>query len=219
MSDARLEGRDVLVVDDELVAATVRAELARAGAREVVVAHSVRVAIARLKEKPADAIVLDYLLPDGDAGDVVQAVYAASRATGVVLVTRLAPELAHERAKQLRVDAVLRKPFDASVLIERVALAIAAADARANFAAELAAPPGNDGDAAYERVLCSLQASLTAVEFRTIKMLLDGWTVDGIAKEERITCGTVSRRVQRGLRRLDVDDPYALCRWVIDRLA
>ena len=110
----------MLLVEDEPDLAHVMSEaLLRAG-HEVVVADTGARALATIRSRHVDVVVVDRGLPDGD-GTAAVAQMRALGFTGAVLVTSgyVGPE--HEAAcRDAGADGVLSKPFRLAELVERV---------------------------------------------------------------------------------------------------
>jgi two-component system response regulator MprA len=113
----------VLVVDDEpQVRATVREALALEGFDVLEAANGVE-ALARMKDTPPDAIVLDLWMPVMDGWAFRRAQLEA--APGIPVVVLSALDLGRERLAELRASAVLGKPFDLDELFDAVRRAVA----------------------------------------------------------------------------------------------
>ncbi|HYM62955.1 MAG TPA: sigma-54 dependent transcriptional regulator [Thermoanaerobaculia bacterium] len=113
----------VLVVDDEAVIRTaVRRFLANAG-YEVTEADSMRSALAQMRKSGADAVILDYKLPDGTALDLLPQLHSINSGVAVILLTAHATVDLAVSAMQSGADHFLTKPIDLPalrVVLERV---------------------------------------------------------------------------------------------------
>ena len=110
----------VLVVDDdEPVLELAHEFLARAGF-EVHSARGGREALRIAAERAIDAVVLDAIMPDMEGEDVLRSLRAARPDVPVVLVTGFGDDATLRRLEAAGVTAVLRKPYEAEALIDRV---------------------------------------------------------------------------------------------------
>jgi len=103
----------VLVVDDEpLIADAHRAYTEKVGGFEVVaVAHTARDAMAALRARPVDLVLLDLNLPDKHGLEVCRALRAAGSGTDVLAVTSARDIATVRAAVALGVTHYLLKPF------------------------------------------------------------------------------------------------------------
>lgn len=111
--------RTVLIVEDEAYLAGLLSDVLQAAGYEVVLTTGSRAA-DRASETLPSAIVMDYLMPGLNGGQVVEQIRGAMpRGTPpVILVTGLSN--ARELAHQVGADAYLRKPFDVDSLVKLV---------------------------------------------------------------------------------------------------
>ncbi|MEX1295217.1 MAG: response regulator transcription factor [Candidatus Limnocylindrales bacterium] len=117
--------RRILVIeDDEPIAAILERGLGLAG-YDVVVETDGKDGQERWAVGGFAAVLLDVMLPGADGLDIAAERRAAGDATPVLLVTARDDERLLRRAQQVGVDAVLVKPFEYRVLLERVADLIA----------------------------------------------------------------------------------------------
>ncbi|HEX9885889.1 MAG TPA: ATP-binding protein, partial [Longimicrobiales bacterium] len=120
----RLEGIDVLVVDDNAVNRRILREfLEGAGATVEDVAGAdaaMDLALARhAKGRPFDIMLVDSLMPDKDGFDLARMLRdeAATAAAPIVLATSAGDAVQEARAREAGVDAVLTKPVSRSELL------------------------------------------------------------------------------------------------------
>ncbi|MBK7400978.1 MAG: PAS domain S-box protein [Myxococcales bacterium] len=114
-----VEGRHVLVVDDDTSVCRIAERiLTRAGCK-VVVAHSVGSAIAAAEAGAVDLVLLDYVLPDGEGPEVARAVRRLHPGVRILYSTGHLPDDAAE------VSPLLPKPYDAESLRSHVAALLA----------------------------------------------------------------------------------------------
>ncbi len=208
----------VLVDDHRLFRSGVRAELA--GAVDVVgEAGTVAEAIALVRDRRPDVVLLDVHMPDGgglavlagvaaqvpdsrflalSVSDAVEDVIAVIRAgaRGYVTKSIAAPELA---------DAVRRVAGGDAVFSPRLAGFVLDA-----FAASTPAPddtPLHDED--YDR--------LTARERDVLRLIARGYTYKEVAVELFISGKTVETHVSSVLRKLQLSNRRELSRWAAER--
>ena len=115
-----LKGKTVLVADDEadLVDILVE-ELEEAGAR-VIWAHDGEAALAALGEQKIDILVTDLKMPNVDGLELTGQIKKNTPATRVIVITGVLNEVAG-LSKNPLIDAVLAKPLDLKMFIEKVA--------------------------------------------------------------------------------------------------
>ena len=121
---------DVLVVDDQkLFADLVARVLGDAGDINVVaIAGSVAEACAAAREYPADVVLMDFRLPDGNGTDAVRQILAESPETKVIMVTASEDEAVFLSAMEAGCAGFLTKSLALDDLEESVR-AIAGGDA------------------------------------------------------------------------------------------
>jgi CheY-like chemotaxis protein len=111
----------ILVVDDEFsVAEVLQSVLADAG-HEVVTAINGRQGLERLRERPPDLVLLDFMMPIMDGPAMLKALREdpAHRDTPAVVMSSLPESVIAEAAKGMYA-AFLRKPFKLHTVIEVV---------------------------------------------------------------------------------------------------
>ncbi len=111
----------VLVVDDDPAVRTLIGALLQRIGMEHDHAGDGLEAMAKLRRKPYDALVLDLMLPEANGFDVIQFLDSHhGEMLGRTIVITAAAERVLERFDLLPVRAFLRKPFDIHELIEVV---------------------------------------------------------------------------------------------------
>jgi two-component system, NtrC family, response regulator PilR len=111
----------ILIVEDEAV---LRKHLARLFVREgyeVATAGSCAEALDQLGQGSFEALLLDVMLPDGDGLDLL-ADLGEQQPRRTVLMTAFSTPEKEQRAQQLNVCRVLRKPLDLLQLVGTIAL-------------------------------------------------------------------------------------------------
>ncbi len=115
--------RRVLVIDDNVDAADMLAEVLRTSGHEARVAHDGRDAIAEAQGLQPEVVFLDIGLPDMDGYEVARLLRAEPRASGAVLValTGRGSEEDRQRSMDAGFDHHLTKPCDLEALDEILA--------------------------------------------------------------------------------------------------
>lgn len=106
----------ILIVEDDPNLAQSLATLARDWADAVTVAGTIAEARRAILAEPPDIVILDFMLPDGDALDLLETECARLRAPAVVAVSAQAHPADTFRLAQLGVRAFLEKPFSLASL-------------------------------------------------------------------------------------------------------
>ncbi|MDF1503765.1 response regulator transcription factor [Roseisolibacter sp. H3M3-2] len=110
----------VLVIEDHAaIAEGLRHNLEFEG-YAVRVAGSAADGLTALRERPADLVILDLMLPDGDGFHVLRTLRAAGDATPVLVLTALGDESDKVRGLRLGADDYVTKPFGLLELLARV---------------------------------------------------------------------------------------------------
>ena len=114
-------------------------------------------AALRLPEVDADVVIADAHLPGLSGLDLCRCIKSNSRYVRVILTVGSLEELDEAAAKRAGCDAILRKPFEASVMAEALAPLLAAAQrdrqAAAKGSVSSVAVPQDDIRAAVERAV------------------------------------------------------------------
>ena len=118
-----MEGKRVLVVDDNAVNRRLLQVLLRSRGYEVCEAASATEAFATLKEKPPHVILMDLRLPgmDGLAATRTLKADPATSEIPVVAVTSYAMKGDEEKARDAGCCAYVTKPIDKALFLETVA--------------------------------------------------------------------------------------------------
>lgn len=116
-----MTARHILVVDDEpLAVGQVSKFLARVGIRTSS-AGSGRAALALHRNDPADLIVTDLRMPDGDGVELIRAIRAEDADLPIIVVTGQVLREAEAEALDAGASELLRKPLDLHALAAAVA--------------------------------------------------------------------------------------------------
>ncbi len=114
-------------------------------------------AALRLPEVDADVVIADAHLPGLSGLELCRCIKSSSRYVRVILTVGSLEELDEAAAKRAGCDAILRKPFEASVMAEALAPLLAAAQrdrqAAAKGSVSSVAVPQDDIRAAVERAV------------------------------------------------------------------
>jgi two-component system, cell cycle response regulator DivK len=118
-----MEGKRVLVVDDNAVNRRLLQVLLRSRGYEVCEAASAPEAFATLVEKPSDIILMDIRLPGMDGLTATRKLKAdpATRDIPIVAVTSYAMKGDEEKAREAGCCAYVTKPVDKTLFLETVA--------------------------------------------------------------------------------------------------
>lgn len=109
----------ILVIEDEaFIARAVRDKLSHEG-HQVDSVHSGPDALAWLKARRPDLIILDVLMPDMDGFEVVERL-KADPATATIPIMMLTVLSQDDRMAQLGIDAYLTKPYRGADLLRTV---------------------------------------------------------------------------------------------------
>lgn len=132
----------VLLADDSPHAQRMGERILKEAGFQVISVMDGAEAIVRMTEADPDVVLADVFLPTRSGYDICQYVKNASkfRHTRVVLTAGLLEPLDEEQARRVGSDGILKKPFEASVVIETIKpLAESAQYARGLFSEQ--APP------------------------------------------------------------------------------
>jgi CheY-like chemotaxis protein len=115
-------GVEVLVVDDDEAIRTNVGEVLEGAGYTVVLASSGLEAIAKVRERgtPFDLVLTDLGMPDVPGWEVVEAVRQIETSTPVVIISGFDRQRAARRARELKVDLIISKPFELAELVNSV---------------------------------------------------------------------------------------------------
>jgi DNA-binding response OmpR family regulator len=111
--------RLLMIDDDARLAAMVRDYLAASG-YGVDVAGDVASGIAAMRARPADLLILDLMLPDGDGLDVCRRLRAEGVGIPVLMLTAKGDPIDRVIGLEIGADDYLPKPFEPRELLARV---------------------------------------------------------------------------------------------------
>ena len=132
----------ILLADDSPHAQRMGERILREEGFEVWSVADEPTALARLAVANPDLVIADVFLPGGGGLDLCRQIKKLHRHVRVILTAGLLEPLDEEEARAAGCDAVLRKPFEASVAIETIRPLVQEAKlARGLFAEALASVP------------------------------------------------------------------------------
>jgi len=132
----------ILLADDSPHARRMGERILREEGFEVWSVADEPTALARLAVANPDLVIADVFLPGGGGLDLCRQIKKLHRHVRVILTAGLLEPLDEEEARAAGCDAVLRKPFEASVAIETIRPLVQEAKlARGLFAEALASVP------------------------------------------------------------------------------
>jgi DNA-binding response OmpR family regulator len=111
--------RLLMIDDDARLAAMVRDYLGASG-YSVEVAGDVAHGLAALQSQPADLLILDLMLPDGDGLDVCRRLRGEGLATPILMLTAKGDPIERVIGLEIGADDYLPKPFEPRELLARV---------------------------------------------------------------------------------------------------
>jgi DNA-binding response OmpR family regulator len=118
---ARLAGRRILLVEDEVRLARLLAEALRRAGAEVELAHDGAVGLLKAAAGGHDVVVLDIQLPGRSGYEVLRALRDAGHVVPVLMLTARDGERDELDALRLGADDYVVKPFSTPVLVARLA--------------------------------------------------------------------------------------------------
>lgn len=109
----------ILLADDSPHAQRMGERILRDEGHEVVTVSDGKVAMLRLEDAQADLIIADVSLPEVSGFEVCEYV---KRSSGIPVILTAGPVEAIDEAEvgRVRADGILRKPFEASALLESI---------------------------------------------------------------------------------------------------
>jgi CheY-like chemotaxis protein len=137
----------ILLADDSPHAQRMGERILREEGFEVVSVTDGETALVRLKDADPDLIVADVFLPHRSGYEICEYVknHLRHRHARVVLTAGLLEPFDEQEARRVACDAILKKPFEASVVMETIKPLIQAAEyARGLFADQAAAGPNTE---------------------------------------------------------------------------
>jgi CheY-like chemotaxis protein len=112
--------RRILVADDNADFASVLTSALQAAGYDVELAANGREAIALQRERPADVLITDLVMPERDGFETIDRFLAEFPNTRIVVISgagKLQASLHLSAAKLMGADATLEKPFEMEALL------------------------------------------------------------------------------------------------------
>ena len=107
----RSNGKNVLVVDDDHAVCQIVQRMLSDEQYQVQTSQSVADALEAVEQKPFDAYVMDYKLPDGSGLDVAERIRSKWGATPIILISGHDPSAVALRGEKLHIFDFLQKTF------------------------------------------------------------------------------------------------------------
>ncbi|MCS6952887.1 MAG: response regulator [Bryobacterales bacterium] len=162
----------ILLADDSPHAQRMGERILRDEGYEVVTVTDGAAAVVRLADVDPDLVVADALLPERSGYEIARYVksHPAHRHVRVVLTAGALDPIDEAELRSCQADAVLQKPFEASVVIETIRPLVEAARAARQIYAAVSTPNGPI-DPDPERVRAAVTLALDAAMPRLIDEL------------------------------------------------
>lgn len=202
----------ILVVDDHtMYRGGVRALLQQHGVRDVDEAAGGNDALAMIRKRRYDALILDLSLPDRDGLDVLKQLKAVQPMLPVLIVSMHAEEQFAVRALKAGAAGYVTKGASADVLWSAVAKVLSGGTFVTPQLGERLASglAGRAGDDAHER--------LTDREFQVFRALAAGTPSRELAAQLGVSVKTVSAHRMNVLSKLGLRSNAELVRYAIER--
>ncbi len=128
-ANVRLEGKQILLTDDDMRTVYAVSALLRGRGAGVVVAETGLVALQALRDSQSriDCILMDIMMPEMDGFEAIAAIREQSQFDGVPIIALTAKAMASDREKCLALGAneYLPKPVDGALLLDCIARCLA----------------------------------------------------------------------------------------------
>jgi DNA-binding NtrC family response regulator len=121
---AKSSGKNVLIVDDDNSVCRIVQRMLSDEQYQVQTSQSVADALGAIEQRPFDAYVMDYKLPDGSGLDVAERIRSKWGATPIILISGYDPSAVALRAEKLHITDFLEKPFSRETICNAVKKAI-----------------------------------------------------------------------------------------------
>jgi CheY-like chemotaxis protein len=156
----------ILLADDSPHAQRMGERILRDEGHEVITVSDGLVAMLRLKDAQPDVIIADISMPEVSGYELCE--YVKSNGGALVFLTAGAVEPVDEsEVSRVRADGVLKKPFEASILLAAIGRSGGGTKARSAGAASTAGPPRSvvvlDPEQVRAAVTVALDAALPAL--------------------------------------------------------
>jgi DNA-binding NtrC family response regulator len=117
-------GKNVLIVDDDSSVCRILQRMLSDEQYQVQTSQSVADALGAIEQKPFDAYVMDYKLPDGSGLDVAERIRSKWGATPIILISGYDPSAVALRAEKLNISDFIEKPFSRETICNAMKKAI-----------------------------------------------------------------------------------------------
>jgi two-component system response regulator HydG len=117
-------GNNVLVVDDDNAVCRIVERMLSHEQYQVQTSQSVADALRVIEQKPFDAYVMDYKLPDGSGLDVAERIRSKGSEVPIILISGYDTTLVASRAEKLNIFDYLQKPFSQEMICNALEKAI-----------------------------------------------------------------------------------------------
>jgi DNA-binding NtrC family response regulator len=114
----------ILVVDDDNDVCRIVRSMLSHEQYQVQTGQSVADAFRAIEQKPFDAYVLDYNLPDGSGLDIAERIRSKGSETPIILISCDNASSVASRAEKIRIFDFLQKPFSREMMCNAVKKAI-----------------------------------------------------------------------------------------------
>ena len=165
----------ILLADDSPHAQRMGQRILAEEGHQVVCVSDGQAAALRLPEVDADVVIADAHLPEISGIELCRCIKLNSRYVRVILTAGSLEELDEAAAKRAGCDAILRKPFEASVMAETLAPLLAAAQ-QDRQAILMAAAAKGSGPSLAGQAPDDIRAAVERAVERELPRLLDELT-------------------------------------------
>jgi two-component system response regulator HydG len=117
-------GNKVLVVDDDNAVCRIVERMLSDEKYQVQTSQSVADAFRVIEQKPFDAYVMDYKLPDGSGLDVAERIRSRGSGVPIILISGYDTTFVASRAEKLNIFDFLQKPFSREMICNALKKAI-----------------------------------------------------------------------------------------------
>jgi len=117
-----LEGFKVLVVDDDEMLREMIAYVFKRNGAHVLEAENGTTAFDLVQKNNFDVVFSDVRMPGGDGIELAENISKLSGKRPLVFICTGFSDLTPEKAKELSVSEIFEKPFDHSLMIEKIAV-------------------------------------------------------------------------------------------------
>jgi DNA-binding NtrC family response regulator len=117
-------GHNVLVVDDDNAVCRIVERMLSHEQYQVQTSQSVADALLAIEQKPFDAYVMDYKLPDGSGLDVAERIRSKGSEVPIILISGYDTTMVASRAEKLNIFDFLQKPFSQEMICSALEKAI-----------------------------------------------------------------------------------------------